>query len=151
MRKSLIQEIVNLKLSNEPHIHVRSVLFDDNKAEIKNKNKKQFITCTPSTLMIIFEDGSEFSIFADKGYIFDGATIPFNIGKGDMRLLIPALFHDILCDNKALVDYNRKLASLIFKEALIYCGVSKVKADFMYRAVEAYQIVCGNWRKPKDG
>ena len=41
------KEITNIELSNDPHIHVRSVLFDDNDEDIKNKNKKQFITCTP--------------------------------------------------------------------------------------------------------
>lgn len=142
------KKIKELILTNDPHIHTRSVLFDDDKEKIKNKNKKQFITCMASTLKVIFEDGEELPILVDKGYIFDGATIPFNVGKGDMRLLIPALFHDKLCDDKASIYYNRKLADLIFKEALIHCGVNKVKADLMYRAVEAYQIICCDWRKP---
>ena len=64
-----------------------------------------------------------------------------------MKLLIPALYHDILCDNKNFVDYDRNLASRIFKAALIGCGVNKATAQVMYLAVEAYQKMFGKWRK----
>jgi len=126
---------------------VRSVLFNDNEKDIKDKTKKQFITCHKSYLKVKFEDNTSLIIEASKGYKFDGATIPFNIGKGNMKLLIPALFHDIMCDNKSLVNYDRNLASRIFKEALILCGVNKIIAQLMYLAVELFQSACCNWRK----
>ena len=141
------KEIKELKLSNNPHIHARSVLLNEDKDKIKDKNRKQFITCNAAKLTILFDDDTKLVLYAPRGYKFDGATIPFNIGKGNMKLLIPALFHDILCDNKNFVDYDRNLASRIFKAALISCGVNKATAQVMYLAVETYQKMFGKWRK----
>lgn len=141
------KEIKNLKLSNNPHIHARSVLLNENREKIKDKNKKQFVTCNSASLTVFFDDNTKLVLYAPKGYKFDGATIPFNIGKGNMKLLIPALFHDIICDNKNFVDYDRNLASRIFKAALIACGVNKLIAHTMYLAVETYQIFLGKWSR----
>lgn len=141
------KEIKELKLSNNPHIHVRSVLLNEDREKIKDKNKKQFITCNSASLTIIFDNNTKLVLHAHKGYKFDGATIPFNIGKGNMKLLIPALFHDILCDNKQFVDYDRNLASRIFKALLLDCGVNKTTAQVMFLAVEAYQTLFGKWKK----
>ena len=141
------KEIKELNLSNNPHIHARSVLLNEDKDKIKDKNRKQFITCNAAKLTILFDDDTKLVLYAPRGYKFDGATIPFNIGKGNMKLLIPALYHDILCDNKNFVDYDRNLASRIFKAALISCGVNKATAQVMYLAVEAYQKMFGKWRK----
>lgn len=141
------KEIKDLKLSNNPHIHVRSVLLNEDREKIKDKNKKQFITCNSASLTIIFDNNTKLVLHAHKGYKFDGATIPFNIGKGNMKLLIPALFHDILCDNKQFVDYDRNLASRIFKALLLDCGMNKATAQVMFLAVEAYQTLFGKWKK----
>lgn len=147
----MMKKIVNIELSNDPHIHTRSVLFIDNEEEIESKNKKQFITCTPAYLTVTFEDGTKLNLFAPKGTIFDGATIPFGIGKGNMQLQIPALFHDIICVNKSLVGYDRSLASKIFYRSLLKCKVNKFIAWIMYINVEIYQMspLC-NWRKPNE-
>lgn len=144
------KKIVNIYLSGDPKIRTRSIFFDDAEKEVKSKNKKQFITSEPATLTVLFDDETNLKLFADKGTIFDGATIPFNIGKGNMKLLIPALFHDIVCENKSLVDYDRKLADKIFKECLIKCKVNKLLAEVMYLHVEAYQKLFCNWRR-KNG
>ena len=144
------KEIIKLKLSNDPHIHARSVLLNEAKEKIKDKNKKQFVTCLASKLTITFDNNERLVLYAPKGYKFDGATIPFNIGKGNMKLLIPALFHDILCDNKKFVDYDRNLASKIFKALLIECGVNKATAQVMYLAVEGYQKIFCEWKKKDE-
>lgn len=145
------KEIKDLILSNNPHIHTRTVFFNETKEKIKDKNKKQFITCNPSNLTVVFEDDTKLILHAPKGYKFDGATIPFNIGKGNMKLLIPALYHDILCDRKSLVGYDRNLASRIFRTSLINCGVNKATAQIMYLAVEAYQKLFGKWSNKRNG
>ena len=142
------KEIEKITLSNDPHIHTRSVLLDDDDDERKDKNKKQFITCRESQLKILFTDNTTLTIFAPRGYKFDAATIPFGIGKGNMKLQIPALFHDIMCDDKSVVNYDRKLASKIFKEVLIDCGVNKVIAHIMYVFVEVFQKLYCNWENP---
>ena len=141
------KKIVDITLSGNPKICARSIFFDDKKSDVKSKNKKQFITSEPATLRVTFDDKTTLELFADKGTIFDGATIPFNIGKGNMKLLIPALFHDIMCDNKSLVNYDRKLADMIFRECLVKCQVNRVFAEIMYMHVEAYQKLFCNWRK----
>lgn len=131
------KKIIDIQLSNDPIILARTVLPHQ---EITDKNKKQFITSVPSSLTTIFDDGSCFTLYARAKYIYDGATIPFGIGKGDMRLLIPALFHDLMCEDKSLVNYDRRLSSEIFKETLISCGVSEVQAKVMSTIVDIYQI-----------
>jgi hypothetical protein len=139
-------KIISMWLSRNPEIQTRAVMFFDKQKDIKNKNKKQFITTKDCFLFITFDNGTTLHLHAPKHYKFDGATIPFGIGKGDMRLLIPALFHDILCENKAIVNYDRYLADTIFKECLILCGVPKTKAHIMFLIVEAYQKTFCSWR-----
>ena len=137
---------LRLELSNYPLIMCRTILPTDTKAERKNKNKKQFINLRMSVLTVKTAD-KQFTITAHKDYCFDGATIPFGIGKGNMKLLVPAIFHDIMCENKELVDYDRKLSSRIFRELLLMCEVPKWKADIMYNSVEVYQKLFGGWKK----
>lgn len=137
---------LNLKLSCEPRVAVRVVLPSDDKATIKSKKKKQFINKKMCILTVDTGD-RQFTITAHKDYCFDSATIPFGIGKGDTRLFVPALFHDIMCDNKAVVDYDRKLSSRIFRELLLMCEVPKWKANIMYNSVETYQKLFGGWKR----
>lgn len=143
-----MKKIKDIKLSNDPCVALRAVLFDDDNDTVQDKNKKQFITTKSAMLNVIFDDNTSLYLYAPEGYKFDGATIPFGIGKGDMKLVIPALFHDITCENKQVVDYDRKLASTIFKEALIKCKVNKILAEDMYLHVELYQKLFSKWRKP---
>ncbi len=142
-------KIKKLNLDKTPVILTRPVTPDDLKAEIIEKNLKQFVNLFDVSLRVCVQKGDEiieFSILANKGYIFDGATIPFNIGKGNMKLLIPALFHDISCERKKNVFYSRNLSSLIFRELLLLCKVNIFKANIMYFAVDIYQRFCKGWR-----
>ena len=77
-----MKEIKELRLSNNPNIHSRSVLLNDDKDKIKDKSRKQFITCNSAKLTVtLTPDDTKLVLHAPKGYKFDGATIPFNIGK----------------------------------------------------------------------
>nr|DAP61812.1 MAG TPA: Protein of unknown function (DUF1353) [Caudoviricetes sp.] len=142
-KKRKIVKILDVSLSNDPDIKTRAVLFDDSLEVIKQKQKKQFRTSFPSSLTIKYEDGDGVvryhTLFAHGGYIFDGATIPFNIGKGNMKVLIPALFHDVMCDDKSTINYQRHLSSLIFKACLLKTKVNPVVTEVMYRVVDIYQ------------
>lgn len=135
-----------MSVDTYPIVMCRTILPTDTIAEKKSKNKKQFINLRKSVLTVKNGD-REFLIIAYKDYCFDGATIPFGIGKGNMKLLMPALFHDVMCENKDIVDYDRHLSSLIFKHLLLMCGVPKIKANFMYGCVDNYQKIFGKWRK----
>lgn len=145
-----MKKIKNIWITNDPEIKTRAVLFGDSEELIKDKNKKQFITTKESTLLITFDDDSVLTLYAPAYKEFDGATIPFGIGKGNMQLQIPALFHDIMCDDKATINYDRKLADTIFKECLLRCRVNKFIVEYMYLHVEIYQRLFCKWRKP-DG
>lgn len=145
-----MKKIKDIQLSNDPVIEVRAVMFSDDEETIKKKNKNQFITTKESSLQITFDDDSVLNLYAPANFSFDGATIPLGIGKGNMKLQIPALFHDIMCKEKFWTNYDRKLADLIFKECLIRCGVNRVIAEWMYLHVEIYQKLFCNWRNPNE-
>ena len=133
------KEIIRMILKNNPDIHTRPILPEDDDDTIKDKQRKMFITGAGSQLEIYFSDKTTTVIYAPKNYSFDGATIPFKIGKGNMKLQIPALFHDIICDNKSIVEYNRALSSEIFYKALLLCHVNKVIAIIMFFFVDNFQ------------
>lgn len=133
-----------VELIGNPCIIVREVLPYDDEKTVKEKNKKPFMAIKSAVLKVKY-DTREYTIANECGYKYDGASIPFKIGKGNMKLLIPSLYHDIMCENKGIVDYDRKLSSLIFKELLIQCKVNKLTADIMYRSVDLYQHFMG-WK-----
>lgn len=138
-KKNIQKKIKELRLSNDPDVHSRAILPEDSKEVIKDKQNKMFEVRRSACLTVYFEDETFLKLFAQKGYTYDGASIPFKIGKGNMKLLIPSLFHDILCENKALVEFNRELSSKIFYQALLLCHVNKLIAWTMYFAVDNYQ------------
>lgn len=140
------KKIKRLKLSNDPNVQARAILPDDTKEVIKEKQEKMFEVGRDAYLIIYFLDNTFLKLFAQKGYIYDGASIPFKIGKGNMKLLIPSLYHDIICDNKSLVNFNRKLSSEIFYQALLMCHTNKLLAWTMYFAVDNYQKFM-NWEE----
>ena len=129
----------------DPDIRVREVMPYDDKETVKDKNKKPFEANKVAILKVDYGD-KRYVLSNQCGYTYDGASIPFKIGKGNMKLLIPALWHDIMCEDKSLVDYNRKLSSMIFKELLLQCKVNKLTAQIMYEAVDLYQHFMG-WKK----
>ena len=145
-----MKEVIWIKLVGNPEIEVRYVMPWDDDETVEEKNIKPFLATKSALIKVLYKDkqGKETQkiISNPTNYIYDGATIPFKIGKGNMKLLIPALFHDIICDDKSLVDYNRKLSSLIFKELLLQCKVNKIVAETMFLAVDTYQRFMKGWK-----
>lgn len=128
-----------------PDIRVREVMPFDDIETVKEKNKKPFQAQNVAIIKVTY--GEKRHIISNPtGYTYDGASIPFKIGKGNMKLLVPALFHDIICEDKSLVDYDRKLSSMIFKELLIQCKVNTLTATIMYEAVNIYQSFMKGWK-----
>lgn len=138
------KKFFKVELIGNPCIIVREVMPYDDEETVKDKNKKPFMAMKTAVLKVKYGI-KEYTITNKSGYKYDGASIPFKIGKGNMKLLIPSLFHDIMCENKAIVDFDRKLSSLIFKELLLQCKVNRLTADIMYRAVDLYQHFMG-WK-----
>ena len=133
------------KLLGDPEVDVREVLPGDNEDVIKDKNKYPFIAYKRAILKI-FYDGEWFCLSNAPNYKYDGATIPFRIGKGNMKLLIPALYHEIVCENKSKLNYNRYLSSLMFKDLLLQCKVNKVIAQGMFIIVDLFQRTQRGWK-----
>lgn len=87
-----------------------------------------------------------------NGYCYDGASIPFGFrwligSKGSPEFLNPSLLHDVICENHNLVNNDRQLSSIIFREMLIASGVGKVKAYTMFLSVDLFQKSFCHWGK----
>ena len=140
-------ELLSVKLIGDPDIDCREVLPN---TPLEDKNKKPFQAMQSAILQITVRDKKGnikgYNITNECGYIYDGATIPFKIGKGNMKLLVPALYHDIMFEDKRKIGFNRNLSSLIFRELLIQCGVKKVIAQLMYLAVDNFQRTQKGWK-----
>ena len=145
-----MKEFLLVELIGDPKIEVRQVMPYDDKDTVKDKNKKPFKTNKSALIKVYYRDkeGKETKKIISNPtiYPYDGASIPFKIGKGNMKLLIPALFHDLMCDDKSRIDYNRNLSSKIFRDLLIQCKVNKLTAQVMYLAVDNYQRFMDGWK-----
>lgn len=142
----------NIKIESDktPDVNARVILPEMSDVEKADIRKKPFINNVDVTFTIVF-DGVEYRIFIPKNYTWDGATIPFGFrwilgGKGNPAFLVASCVHDKLCECKWLVNNNRALSSLIFKELLLACGCGELKAKIMYFAVDNFQKLCG-WEK----
>ena len=145
-----MKELLLVELIGNPDIEVRQVMPEDDEATVKDKQRRPFKTNKTALIKVLYRDkkGNETKkiISNPREYIYDGATIPFKIGKGNMKLLIPALFHDLICDDKSRIDYNRRLSSLIFKDLLLQCKVNKIVAETMFLVVDTYQRFMEGWK-----
>ena len=144
------KEYLKVELFGNPDIEVRFVMPWDDEEIIEDKNKRPFVTQQSALIKVHYVDkeGRETKkiISNPTVYEYDGATIPFKIGKGNMQLLIPALFHDLMCEDKSRIDFNRRLSSLIFKDLLIQCKVNRITAEIMFLAVDNYQRFKRGWK-----
>ena len=82
-----------------------------------------------------------------KGYCYDGASIPRLfwrvIGSNtDNRFLIPALVHDVLCENHNYVDNDRNFSTEVFNALLEASEVNAFKRFCMKKSVNCYQRFC---------
>ena len=140
MKNTLFVEIYG-----DPDVKTRAVLPDDDENTVKDKNRWPFMA-QKSALIKVEWNKTVFYIANETNFKYDGATIPFKIGKGNMKLLIPALFHDIMCENKDKIGFNRYLSSLVFRDLLIKCKVNKITAQIMFLAVDNYQRFQRGWK-----
>lgn len=87
-----------------------------------------------------------------KSYCYDGASIPRMfwriIGANtDNKFLIPALIHDVLCENHNYIDNDKEFSTEVFN-ALLYVGdVGKFKRFLMKNSVGIWQTAVGGWKK----
>ena len=133
----------------EPTTAVLKPLPSDNFFEREAKKEKPYLNKLEVTFTVNYL-GTVYVIDVPRGYTWNGANIPrcfwWLIGSmGESSFLNPSMVHDILTEKKCLVAYDRQLSSIIFRELLIASGVSKFKANIMYKAVDIYQKLFCDW------
>lgn len=135
--------------SHLPRVDVRYVTPWINEDEIKDIKNKPF-ECENGFKVIVedLKNNQMYNFEIAKGYCWDGASIPRAFwrligSKTDSSFLIASCVHDYMCENHECVGKNRNLSSKIFRGLLIATGVSKMKAQTMYLAVDNFQKFCG--------
>ena len=97
-----------------------------------------------------YEKNKTYSFIIPKGYCYDGASIPRLfwrlIGPNtDNRFLIPALIHDVLCENHEYVENDRAFSTEVFNVLLKASEVPALKRFWMKNSVGLFQTVMCKW------
>lgn len=145
-------EYVLISFDKEPVIQVRTIRPEMTKFEKRAIARYPF--CCKKPLKVLIFDNKKFKQYnfsIKENYCYDGASIPRVfwriIGANtSVEFLIPSLIHDVLCENHQYIDNDRELSSRVFKALLIASGVSEVKANVMFMAVDTFQRFC-EWGK----
>lgn len=139
---------LSIFFDNVPHVGVRYVLPSSTDKEKESIKKYPFINRKPIKVNLfnhIKEKSYDFVI--PKGYCYDGASIPRIfwrlIGSNtDNSFLIPALIHDVLCENHNYIDNDRQFSSEVFNALLEVSDVGKLKRCLMKNSVDIFQRFC---------
>lgn len=94
--------------------------------------------------LVNYKKDKTYNFEIPKGYCYDGASIPRLfwriIGSNtDNRFLIPALIHDILCENHSFIDNDRKFSTEVFNALLEASEVNAFKRFLMKNSVDCFQ------------
>ena len=85
--------------------------------------------------------GTQYCILIAKGFRWNGTNC---LGlQHNPKLLDASMVHDLLCNEHSLVNNDRQLSSMIFREIGIASGVWKPFMIGAYHAVDNYQKIWG--------
>ena len=109
------------------------------------KSEKAFYLTDPIFVIVVYAN-KKIWLKIPCDFTSDGCTIPkgfrWLIGCPHTGKYLPAsIIHDYILEHPQTVNYNRRFASRIFKTALLNEGVSPLKAQIMYLAVDIWQAV----------
>ena len=142
---------ISIFFSDTPHVCVRYLLPTHTEEEKKSIKKYPFI-CKTNLDVKLFDHIKErsYGFTIPKGYCYDGASIPRIfwrlIGSNtDNSFLIPALIHDVLCENHHYVNNDREFSTKVFESLLKVSEVGKVKRFFMTKSVGLFQKLFCDW------
>ena len=141
---------LSIEFSENPHVCIRYILPSSTPEEIKSIKKYPFINKRALGVRLYDKEKENIYDFTiHKGECFNGADIPKFFwrligARTDNAFLIPSIIHDKLCNEHHLIDNDRHFSSLVFRALLIAGGISKIKAQTMYLAVDNFQRFC-NW------
>jgi len=134
-----------------PSVGIRYVLPSMTKEERKSIEKYPFICKKELKVSLVdYKKNKRYNFTIPKGYCYDGASIPRLFWRvvgpnTDNRFLIPALIHDVLCENHKYVDNDKAFSTEVFNALLEVSGVSGLKRFFMKNSVACFQTVFCNW------
>ena len=124
----------------EPDTRVRKPLPTDTEAIIKDKKAKPYINKKRVVFSINYL-GRQYGILIEKNFTWDGATC---LGLHHLpKFLNASMVHDQLCNFHSIIDNDRQLSSMIFREICIASGVNKAFAWTAYYTVDNFQKVFG--------
>ncbi len=93
---------------------------------------------------LIWKDGPIFTITVPKGFVFDGASVPWFFTrlfpKSNPQYIYAACLHDYLLEYMQH-KYPRSTVDEIFRRAMRFLGVPKWQMTCMYLAVCLYGLV----------
>jgi hypothetical protein len=140
---------LTIGFSEHPHVCVRYILPSSTPDEVKSIKKYPFI-CKTTLKVKLFDHEKEeiYDFTVPKGYCYDGATIPKLfwriIGSNtDNSFLIPALIHDVLCENHHYINNDREFSTKVFDALLEVAEVPAFKRFLMKNSVDFFQRFCG--------
>jgi len=144
-------EKINLKIISDvmPEPYARIITMEDRFSTRQEKQDFPF-KLKEQVVMDIFYKDKHYILDFEKGFIWNGANIPTSLwgivgSNANPAFLLPSMAHDKLCNEPNLIERNRLLSSLVFKELLLACGVSKFKANMMFFFVDNYQKLFCKW------
>ena len=138
------KDYLTIKSDKAPQTGVKTPLPSDSKEERKDKKKKPYINKMGVTFYIDYL-GSHYGVYIPKNYTWDGASTP---GFHHLPALLDAsMCHDIICENKEMIGYDRQLSSMVFREIGIASGVNKAFMYLAYNAVDNFQKIFGKDKK----
>ena len=146
-------EELSIGFSSMPHVCVRYIVPSATCDEILSIKQYPFI-CKSELKVTIFDNlkSRSYKFTIPKGYCYDGASIPRLfwrlIGSNtDNSFLIPALIHDVLCENHNYIDNDRALSTRVFNALLVESKVNPVKRFLMKNSVATFQTLFCKWGK----
>lgn len=117
--------------------------------------EKPFYLILPIFVIVSYANKKLYLRLDDANFTSDGCTLWkifwLILGCPHSPEYLPAsIIHDWILEHPETVHYNRELASRIFKAVLLNEGVSPLKAQIMYIAVDTWQalknIFIRKWR-----
>ena len=136
---------VGIFFSENPHISIRYYIPSMTEEERKTIERYPFINKKNLQVRLVdYKKDKTYNFEIPKGYCYDGASIPRLfwriIGSNtDNRFLIPALIHDILCENHSFIDNDRKFSTEVFNALLEASEVNAFKRFLMKNSVDCFQ------------
>jgi len=151
MNKWYSNKKVQIFFNENPQVGIRYFVPSMTKEEKKSIEKYPFI-CKKELDVILVDNkkNNEYHFVIPKGYCYDGASIPRLfwrvIGSNtDNKFLIPALIHDVLCENHNYIDNDREFSSEVFNALLEASGIFCFKRFLMKNSVDVFQSLFCHW------